>query len=273
MIQKLTQTISKIGFGLCLVTGLFFGVSTFSASAIEIGDRVWCDSNSNGIQDAGESGVNGVIVELYSCTGEFVMSTTTATGPNGQDGWYLFSSPYDHYGSYYVKFHAPSGATFTSAGQGTGPALDSNANPATGVTACVSAHDLTVDAGIICEPKGPGTGTPGYWANHPNAWPVRNIEIGGISYTKAQAIYLIQSPAAKDKRLTIFPSLVCAKLNVLIGNDDSCIARTITQADAWMTTYGSSAVKASSQAWTIGSPLNAELDAYNNGLLCAPHRD
>jgi len=43
-------------------------------------------------------------------------------------------------------------------------------------------------------PCGPGTGTPGYWINYPDAWPVEQIEIGGISYTKEQAIARIGLP-------------------------------------------------------------------------------
>ena len=30
-----------------------------------IGDRVWLDANGNGVQDAGESGMAGVTVELF----------------------------------------------------------------------------------------------------------------------------------------------------------------------------------------------------------------
>jgi hypothetical protein len=72
----------------------------------------------------------------------------------------------------------------------------------------------------------------------------------------------------------MFSSLVPAKLNVLIGNDGSCVNSTITAADTWMATYGpvGSNVAASSYAWTIGEPLHRQMDSYNNGLLCAPHR-
>ena len=31
-------------------------------------------------------------------------------------------------------------------------------------------------------------------------------------------------------------------------------------------------VAASSYAWTIGEPLHITMDSYNNGLLCASHR-
>ncbi len=119
----------------------------------------------------------------------------------------------------------------------------------------------------------PGTGTPGYWQNHPDAWPVQEITIGGVTYTKAEAIAIIAAPVAKDKVYTMFPALVSAKLNVMIGNDPSCIQQTIDCADQWMATYGGHPVKANSQAWQQGEPLYCQLDAYNNGLLCAPSRE
>jgi hypothetical protein len=32
-------------------------------------------------------------------------------------------------------------------------------------------------------------------------------------------------------------------------------------------------VTSRSSAWSQGGPLHTKLDDYNNGLLCAPHRD
>jgi hypothetical protein len=78
----------------------------------------------------------------------------------------------------------------------------------------------------------------------------------------------------KDKSITMFSSLVPAMLNVLIGNDGSCVNATIAAANTWMASnpVGSN-VSASSVAWTNGEPLHITLDRYNNGLLCAPHRN
>jgi hypothetical protein len=119
----------------------------------------------------------------------------------------------------------------------------------------------------------PGTGTPGYWKNHPEAWPVSGITIGGTTYTKAEAIAWL-GKVGKDKTTTMFSSLVPAKLNVLIGNTDSCVATSIASANAWMAAHPvGSKVAASSPAWAEGEPWHQQLDAYNNGLLCAPHRD
>ncbi|MEZ4605645.1 MAG: SdrD B-like domain-containing protein [Deinococcales bacterium] len=36
------------------------------AQKASLGDRVWKDANKNGIQDAGEAGVAGVVVTLWS---------------------------------------------------------------------------------------------------------------------------------------------------------------------------------------------------------------
>lgn len=52
---------------------------------IEIGNRIWNDQNRNGIQDPGESGIDGVTVELYR-NNVRVGSTSTANG-----GQYYFN--------------------------------------------------------------------------------------------------------------------------------------------------------------------------------------
>jgi len=122
----------------------------------------------------------------------------------------------------------------------------------------------------------PGTGTPGYWMNHPEAWPVEGITIGGKLYTNAHAIALMKKSTTTDVTYILFQALVAAKLNVLIGNDPSCIEGTIAEADAWMTAYPvGSKVKAGGKnsPWRTGEPLYLKLDSYNNGLDCAPSRD
>jgi hypothetical protein len=74
-----------------------------------IGDFVWVDTNGNGCQDAGEPGIPGVQLDLYSGCGSgliFVRSTTTDSS-----GHYLFSGLCA--GSYTVRFHTPAGYTHT----------------------------------------------------------------------------------------------------------------------------------------------------------------
>jgi hypothetical protein len=126
-------------------------------------------------------------------------------------------------------------------------------------------------------PPAPGTGTPGFWKNHPEAWPDAGVTIGGVYYSKETAIELMNMSVRGDKTFTMFDALVAAKLNVLAGNDDSCIASYIDQADAWMSAYpvGSGVAAGGSQSpWRVGNAISMMLDSYNNGLLdCAEHRE
>jgi hypothetical protein len=124
----------------------------------------------------------------------------------------------------------------------------------------------------------PGCGTPGYWMNHPEAWQfdstiITSITIGGITYSQADAIALMKAPVKGDKTLILFPALVAAELNVLIGNCDCCIADVIAAADAWLADHPAGSDDVTNCDWKCGEPLYLCLDAYNNGLLCAPSRD
>ncbi|NBB22306.1 hypothetical protein GVN20_23325, partial [Runella sp. CRIBMP] len=61
---------------------------------IEIGNRIWKDTDKDGIQDAGEDGVDGVEIELYegtTATGSPVQTVTSAT-LNGQKGSWFFTN-------------------------------------------------------------------------------------------------------------------------------------------------------------------------------------
>ncbi|MFO7558523.1 MAG: DNRLRE domain-containing protein [Desulfobacterales bacterium] len=125
------------------------------------------------------------------------------------------------------------------------------------------------------EAVSPGTESHGYWKNHPEDWPVDEITIGGDVYNRKKAVSFIRKPVKGDKTVNMFRALVAAKLNVIIGNEDSCIADAILAADDWMETNGpvGSGVRGRSPAWREAKSIHQELNDYNNGLLCAPRRD
>ncbi|MFA7419747.1 MAG: SdrD B-like domain-containing protein [Melioribacteraceae bacterium] len=112
-----------------------------------IGDKVWFDTDKDGVQDSGENGVQNVTVKLYDCSNNLIGTKTTDA-----NGLYLFADL--NPGSYYVKFELPSGYLFTTK-DATDDDKDSDADISTGKTICTDLvageDDLTWDAGIYQE--------------------------------------------------------------------------------------------------------------------------
>ena len=83
------------------------------------------------------------------------------------------------------------------------------------------------------------------------------------------------TPGRGDKTYDLFRQFAAALLNTLAGNDESCIEADLAAADAWLAKHEpGSGVRSDAPAWReAGAELHAALDDYNNGLLCAPHRD
>jgi hypothetical protein len=239
---------------------------------------VFYDANGNGVQDSTEPGISGVSVTLYYTVDGTPYSSTV---PTNDAGLYDFGTSVPR-GEYTVSAQIPPDYTPSPADQGSDDAADSDGHSDGNGNSTATVNwsdnelqDSNTDFGFTQSTVvNPGTGTPGYWKNHPEAWPVSTITVGTKTYTKTQAIALLDQ-VGKDKSLTMFSSLVSAMLNVTIGNDKSCVSNTIAQAQDWMTKYGpaGSGVAASSYAWKIGEPLHRLMDNYNNGMLCAPHRD
>ncbi|MCB9252629.1 MAG: carboxypeptidase regulatory-like domain-containing protein [Flavobacteriales bacterium] len=142
--------------------GLFYGkTGTFTLSAGEtisyvdaglklqntasssIGDRVWYDNNRNGVQDAGEPGIEGVMVILRDSTNTAIDSVKTDAFGN-----YVFNNLSGK--KYYVQFRTPSGMTPTSRFQGTA-SVDSDPDVTTGITNLITLasgeRNMTIDAG------------------------------------------------------------------------------------------------------------------------------
>jgi len=201
-----------------------------------IGNYVWFDENRDGTQDDSEIGINGAIVSLDNMAGGTTNTLTATGGPLNQAGYYQFenlclgqyiaTSDVDNLGS---------GYTPTLIGDALLVPDDSN-NPA-GTLVTLPANnstDQTIDFGYVLPRYDIGTGTPGFWKNHPDAWPVEEITVGGVTYTKAEAIRNLKKPVRNDKTYSMYAALVPAMLNVALGTDSSCIADTIFVANDWM---------------------------------------
>jgi hypothetical protein len=150
-VVTLTMTESAAAAGVevsaSVVDQLF--AETPSTALTALGDYVWMDTNRNGIQDGGETGVAGVTVDLLNSTGTSVLSVTTTNA----SGLYHFTGLLP--GAYEVKFVAPIGEFFTLQSQGTNTNLDPNPNPLTGITSPVTLTagqtNNSIDAGLTLQ--------------------------------------------------------------------------------------------------------------------------
>nr|HPI54001.1 SdrD B-like domain-containing protein [Chitinophagaceae bacterium] len=120
------------------------------ANTASLGNYVWIDLNSNGLQDSNEPGVQGMGVTLYDNANN-VMATTT-TDVNGE---YYFVGLIP--GIYYVGFNnLPQGYNFTNQNSdnlGINGSQNSDADPVTGHTNTVNllagTTNPNLDAGIV----------------------------------------------------------------------------------------------------------------------------
>lgn len=118
-----------------------------------IGNRVWNDTDGDGVQDAGEPGVEGVVVELYRVIGSTPGATPILTATTTVTGAYVFSNLSTVTGleKYVVRYLLPPGYGFTSHNVGADDA-DSDAIPTTGYTALITLlegqNNNNEDAGI-----------------------------------------------------------------------------------------------------------------------------
>ena len=127
-----------------------------------IGDRVWRDADNNGRFDSNETGVAGVLVELWSTGfdrmpggGDDRVVSSTMTD---HDGFYLFTGLAAD--RYFVRFPHVTTRQFTLPNaSGVQDQFDSDVDPATGATAAFflppGADDLTWDAGLVSTPANP----------------------------------------------------------------------------------------------------------------------
>ena len=148
--------------------------------ALQLGDLVWNDLNTNGIQDKGEPGLQAVTVRLLNESGGTIATKTTDSY-----GYYNFSGQPE--GNYSIQFVLKSqNYRFSPVDQGSNDSLDSDADRTTGKTPAFTAfisgtNNMSWDAGmyVVEEPGGPGSpGTPTPPPEAPNQAPTADGTAG-----------------------------------------------------------------------------------------------
>jgi hypothetical protein len=105
-----------------------------SATVGSVGNYVWDDADGDGVQDAGESGINGVEVQLWDAGiggtvggGDDALVETAITATNaGASGYYNFTVAAS--GNYFVKFPPTNGSQRLTV-QTSVPGTDGNSDP------------------------------------------------------------------------------------------------------------------------------------------------
>lgn len=253
-----------------------------------VGDYVWNDENTDGIQDAEESGIPDVTVNLYDCAETFQATATTDA-----DGLYLFEGLAP--GDYYLEFLPPAGYLFSPQGQGTDAELDSDVDPGTGLTECLTLDteesNLSYDAGMYMLPIEGCTRSLGYWKNHAGFGPQPDtvtsllpIWLGTADNEKSIAVTDVEIAVNILKMKTygdppngitkLYAQLLAAKLNIATPANSEDVEDVIADADAFLAEYD----------WEDWGDLSMDdrqmvldwkdtLDQYNNGMIGPGHCD
>lgn len=150
----------SIGASLLPSEPLKTGIDLLVPTKAAYGNFVWFDTDMDGIQDAGEAGINGVTVELYLDNGDGIsdpaVDSLVSFTLTANEGLYLF--PELDAGDYFAVFYPPNNFTVSPDNNGV-DSLDSDGIPTTinnfnaaitAVTNLMNAEtDLTWDLGIF----------------------------------------------------------------------------------------------------------------------------
>jgi len=261
---------------------------------VTIGDRVWHDADMDGIQGdtIDEPGLPGMVVHLMIAdTMDYIIDTAITDTM----GYYYFEDV--PMGEYRLHFMLPEDYMFSPADQGGNDRLDSDADPATGLTGYFTVDTaqrmLYWDAGMYMVEDDGCTYSKGYWKNHAGFGPQDDmvsdllpIWLGNEGSDTVMSVAVIDAQTAVDilsqhvyghpsNGITkLYAQLLAAKLNIANGADDSDIADYVLEADNFLTDHG----------WTDWDDLDRDqrkmilewkdiFDDYNNGLIGPGHCD
>jgi hypothetical protein len=111
-----------------------------------------------------------------------------------------------------------------------------------------------------------------YWQNHPFAWPVTTLTLGGFSYSQQELLAILNEPSGPDAAIILAQQLIAAKLNILDGsNPTPIILSTISNANNLLATLGQKLSLTTTNVkknTTLGKAMLAdasELNLYNEG--------
>jgi hypothetical protein len=115
------------------------------------------------------------------------------------------------------------------------------------------------------------TYTVGYWKNHEEAWPVTNLTLGTVNYTKTQLLSILNESVDGNGLISLAHQLIAAKLNIAQGADPSAASACIAAADAIIGNLVCPPVGGGSLDPADTDAITQCLDDYNNGITGPGH--
>ncbi len=222
----------------------------FVNGAVSLGDLVWLDANRNGLQDAGEKGIAGVVLTLTGPDGKPVTDLSGAeVEPTATDstGKYLFTNlPTLPAGQHYtVTVTPPSGYLSTLPTIGADRSVDSSTGSAASTDLVNHGDkDLTLDFGFVRptvtvgdfvwvdtnrnglqDPGEPGLAGATLTLTGPGGKPVTDINGSPVApvTTPASGAYLFPNlpalPAGEHYTVTVTPPAGYAPTKANVGTD------------------------------------------------------
>jgi hypothetical protein len=116
------------------------------------------------------------------------------------------------------------------------------------------------------------TYTIGFWKNHEEVWPTNSLILGGVLYTKAQLLAILNQPAQGNGLIFLAHQMIAAELNVLNGATLPLTQSTaLSNAHTLINGLVIPPVGAGYLAPSSASALTQTLDQYNNGITGPGH--
>jgi parallel beta helix pectate lyase-like protein/polymorphic membrane protein len=110
----------------------------------------------------------------------------------------------------------------------------------------------------------------GYWKNHPEAWPVTELQLGNITYSQQELLSILHQSIHRNGLVIVAHQEIAAKLNIANGADGSCIAQTLADLNSLI---GDLVIPPVGNGYLAPQEVLVfleTLDDYNEGRLCTP---
>jgi hypothetical protein len=110
----------------------------------------------------------------------------------------------------------------------------------------------------------------GYWKQHPEQWPVTQMQLGNVTYDQQQLLFILNNEVHTNGLVSVAHQEIAGKLNIASGAEASCIAETLINLDL---VIGDLVVPPVGNGFLNSravEPHISTLTRYNGGGLCAP---